>query len=126
MVLLLEDGSNAFVFFDEENILYHIMVSNGFQSKEAFCALVMEQLPKNEVMNVDLNRISLPISALELTVHFVQEGICIVEYSQIEDGKLTDNPIVSSVDFISNESLLENEDPFIRLCVPFIFENDKM
>ena len=125
VVLLLEDGGNAFAFFNEKNLLIHVMVSNSFKSKIEFQNQVVEQMPKSEVLNFDSNSIIAPVSALEITAHIVQEGIFIVKYSRFRDGKIIEDPIVTSIQFVENESILTNEDPFIRDEIPFIFEFDK-
>lgn len=126
VVLLLEDGKNAFVFFNEENALTIVMIANEFKSKEEFYSQVLEQKSKSEVLNFDPNTILSPVSAVEITAHIVQEGICIVKYSRFWDGELIEDPVVCSVEFIENESISTNEDPFIRDEIPFIFGFDKV
>lgn len=126
VVLLLEDGRNAFNFFNEENTLVRVMVSNGFKSKKEFQDQVVKQMTKSEVQKFDLNTILAPISAMEITAHIVQEGILIVKYSRFLDGEIIEDPIVASIEFVENESISMNEDPFIRDEVPFIFGFDKV
>lgn len=126
VVLLLEDGRNAFAFFNEENVLTIVMAVNEFKSKEEFYSQVLEHKSKSDVLNFDPNTILSSVSAVEITAHIVQEGICIVKYSRFLDGKLIEDPIVSSVEFIENESISTNEDFFIRDEIPFIFEIDKV
>lgn len=126
VVLLLEDGRNAFAFFNEKNTLLRVMVVNGFKSKTEFQNQVVEQMTKSEVLNFDSNAILVPVSAIEITAHIVQEGICIVKYSRFLDGKIIEDPIVASIEFIENETISTNEDPFIRDEIPFVFEFDKV
>ncbi len=126
VVLLLEDGGNAFAFFNEKNSLIRVMMSDSFKNKIEFQNQVVEQMPKSEVLKLDSNTIIAPVSALEITAHIVQEGIFIVKYSRFREGKIIEDPIVTSVQFIENESVLTNEDPFIRDEIPFIFEFDKI
>ena len=125
VVLLLEDDRNAFVFFNEKNSLIRVMVSDGFKSKIEFQNQIVEEMPKSEVLNLDSNTIVAPVSAMEITAHIVQEGIFIVKYSRFWDGELIEDPIVTSIQFIENESILTNEDPFLRDEIPFILEFDK-
>jgi len=125
VVLLLEDGRNAFAFFNEKNILIRVMVLDSFKSKIEFQNQVVTQMPKSEVLNLDSNTIIAPVSALEITAHIVQEGIFVVNYSRFRDGELIEDPIVTSIQFIENESISTNEDPFIRDEIPFVFEFDK-
>lgn len=125
VVLLLEDDRNVFVFFNKEDTLTHIIVSNGFKSKIEFQNQVTEQTPQSEVLNFDSNTIVVPISAVEITAHIVQEGVCIVKYSRFLNGKIIEDPIVISVEFVENQSISTAEDPFIRDEIPFVFEFDK-
>ena len=126
VVLLLEDDSNAFVFFNEEDTLIRIIISKGFKSKNEFQNQVIEQMPKSEVLSFDTNTIIAPVSAIDITAHIVQEGICIVKYSRSAGGEILADPIVTSVKFFDNESIATCEDPFIRNEIPFIFEVDKV
>lgn len=126
VVLLLEDDSNAFVFFNEEDTLIRIIISKGFKSKNEFQNQVIEQMPKSEVLSFDTNTIIAPVSAIDITAHIVQEGICIVKYSRSAGGEMLADPIVTSVKFFDNESIATCEDPFIRNEIPFIFEVDKV
>ena len=126
VVLLLEDDSNAFVFFNEEDTLIRIIISKGFKSKNEFQNQVIEQMPKSEVLSFDTNTIIAPVSAIDITAHIVQEGVCIVKYSRSAGGEILADPIVTSVKFFDNESIATCEDPFIRNEIPFIFEVDKV
>lgn len=125
VVLMLEDGRYAFVFFNKKNILTRVMVVDGFKSKIEFQNQVVEQMHKSEVLNWDSNTIIAPVSAVELTVHIVHEGIFVVKYSRFRDGVIIEDPIITSIQFIENDSIPTNEDPFIRDEVPFIFDFDK-
>ena len=125
VVLLLEDSRNAFAFFDEENKLIRVMISDGFKSKEEFQNQVVKQMKKSEVVNFDSNTIFAPVSAIEITAHIVQEGIFIVKYSRFLNGKIIEDPIVTSIEFVENERISTNDDLFIRDGIPFILEIDK-
>ena len=125
VVLLSEDGGNAFAFFNEKNSLIRVMVSDGFKSKTEFQDQAAKQTTKSEVLDFDSDAIIAPVSALEMTAHIVQEGVFIVKYSRFRDGEIIEDPLVTSIQFIENESISTNEDPFIRDEIPFIFEFDK-
>ena len=125
VVLLLKEGGNAFVFFNEKNVLVRVMAFERFESKKEFQSQVVEQMPESEVLKFDSNAIMAPISALEMTVHIVQEGIFIVKYSRLMDGELLEDPIVTSIQFIDNESIPKSEDPFVRDEIPFVWGFDK-
>ena len=125
VVLLLEDGNNAFCFFNEKDILTRVIVSNGFKSKIEFQNIIIEQMPKSEMLNFDKNTIVTPISAIEITAHIVKEGILIVKYSRFKDGKIIEDPIATSIEFIENGHIATSEDLFIKNEIPFIFDIDK-
>ena len=124
-VLFLNDGGNAFAFFDEKNMLKSVMISYGFKSETEFRNHVAEHMRKSEVLNYDTNSIALPVSAVDATAHIVQEGVFIVKYSRFENGKIIDDPIATSIVFVKNEEIATNEDLFIRNELPFIIEIDK-
>ena len=126
VVLLLEGGGNAFAFFNKKDILIRVMAFDCFKSKIEFQNQVVKKMPKSEVMNLDSNTIITPISALEITAHIVQEGVFVLKYSRFRDGEIIEDPIVTSIQFIENESISTNDDPFIRDEIPFIFEYDKV
>ena len=125
VVLLLEDGRNVFAFFDEENTLKRVMAFDRFRSKEEFQNRVVEQTPQSEVLNWDLNAIMAPVSALEITAHIVQEGVFVVKYSRFRNGEIIEDPIVTSIKFLDNESLAAGEDPLIQSEIPYILPMDK-
>ena len=101
------------------------MISDGFKSKEEFQNQVVKQMKKSEVVNFDSNTIFAPVSAIEITAHIVQEGIFIVKYSRFLNGKIIEEPIVTSIEFVENERISTNDDLFIRDGIPFILEIDK-
>ena len=125
VVLLLEDGGNAFVFFNNDNELIRIISSNGFMGKDEFQNQVAEQMPQSEVLDFDHNAILAPISSVDATAHIVMEGIFLVKYARFIDGKIIQDPIVTSIQFLPNESIPTNDDAFVRDEIPFIFEHDK-
>lgn len=126
VVLLLDEGGNAFIFFDKENTLVSVILLNSVKSKTEFENQIKERMTQKEVLNFDSNIFLSPISAIEISIHFVKEGIFIVEYSRYEDGKVIEDPVFVSLTFIGNENIPTHEDFFIRDVIPFIYEFDKM
>lgn len=126
VVLFLNDGGNAFAFFDEKSMLKSVMISYGFKSETEFRNRITEHMRKSEVLNYDTNSIALPVSAVDTTAHIVQEGVFIVKYSRFENGKIIDDPIATSLVFVKNEEIATNEDLFIKNEIPFILEIDKI
>lgn len=125
VVLTLDNNDNAFIFFDNENNLTHILCANSFKSKNEFLSDSFKQKTKSEISAFDSNSFVLPISAVDMTVHIVKEGVCLVKYSRIVDGQLLDDPIVDSVEFIDNDSIESCENQLIRDNIPFIISVDK-
>lgn len=125
-MLLLENKENVFAFFDEKDTLFQIMVSGAFRSKAEFQNQVVKQMLKSEVLNLDSNAIVVPVSASEITVHIVQEGLFIVKYSCFKDSEIIEDPIVNSMQFIENENIPVSNDPFTIDEIPYIFEIDKV
>lgn len=126
VVLLLEDESNVYAFFNNENILFKVMIAKEFKGKAEFLQHIVEGIPKSSVLDFDSNTIFLSAASGDITAHIVQEGVFIVRYLRFLDGKTVADPIVSSIEFIENEDMSMSEDPFIVNDIPFIFEFDKI
>jgi hydrogenase maturation factor len=126
VILLLDSGGSAFIFFDEKNALSHIMIVGEFKRKIEFQAKVVEQMTLSEVLEFDPNAVFAPVSSMTITVHIVQEGVYIIKYLRFSDGNLILDPTVDTIEFLENDVLSTNPDPFIRDSIPFIFELDKI
>ncbi len=125
VILQLEESQNSFLFFNKANELINIMMISEFMRKADFEIQKMDQMTMSEMLRFDRNTILVPISAIDITIHIVQEGICIVKYSRFQDGKVRKEPVAISMDFIENENIPISEDPFIKDGIPFILEIDK-
>jgi len=127
VVLLLEDGSNAFVFFDAEERLDRVMVTNGFKTKAEFETYVTEQMPQCELLKFDPNATfasNSVVTETTTTAHIVQEGIFLVEYLQIREGEFLEDPVVISTEFVQNKNIQTND--WGCNIVPYILEIDKI
>lgn len=125
VVLLLEDGENAYAFFNSENLLVRVLITSGFQTKSQFQSQVAEQMPMSEVLHLDQNSILLPVSAVSSTAHLVREGVFLINYTRIREGEILADPIVASIKFLDNESLAASEDPLIQSEIPYLLPMDK-
>ena len=128
VVLLLDNGENAFMFFREDNSYCNAFIAGEFYTKEEFQDSVTEKTPLSEVRDFDPNYYySSYSSTTAMSIHIVQEGICIVKYKEDENNKNNEmfNPLVTSVGFISNEQIPTTTDSYIRDKIPYILEMDK-
>lgn len=124
VVLLLEDGSNAYVFFDEGNTFVDLIVVGEFKSISDFAELAEKHATISEIRAFDPNTILMPISAVSTTVHIVKEGLCIVKYSRLINNRLIEVPIIDSIDLIANIDIPTNG-LCIDFSIPYILELDK-
>lgn len=124
-ILLLRDNKRAFAFFSAEGTMTNILLVERFISKTEFLYNVVENMSKSEVLRFDPSAINSPISAIDITAHIVIEGVFIVKYDRVLNGAVLEDPIVTSIEFFSNENIKSTEDPFIHALVPFIHEYDK-
>lgn len=124
-VLLQEDGKSVYIFIDENLEIVNALVVSNFLTKEDFEFHIHEQMTKNDVLSYHSDAILLPISAVEITAHIVQEGIFIVKYSRVVNGAIINSPVVSSIEFIANQEIPKSNDELIRTVIPFIMEIDK-
>lgn len=122
VVLSLDNNQTAFVFFDNENQLYHIIVTEKFKTKTEFQSQISQGMSESEILLIDSNTIYMPMSSIDMTAHIVQEGVFLLQYSR-ELGK---EPIVNSVEFVENENLLTDQNISIGNLIPFILDLDKI
>lgn len=131
VVLLMEDGRHAFVCFNNEELLYRVLLASNFKSKEDFQNNVMLQMSMSEVLEYDSNIITTHSSANIILIHIVQGGYFIVRYDNpsqhlAEDPSNPSEPCVSAIEFYENDSLVTGENQLAKLEeVPFIYEIDK-
>ena len=125
-VFLLDDGRNASAFFNNENKLTDVLITDGFKSKEEFTTFLENNNTESAVLKQDPNTILFPTSAVDVTAHIVQEGVLIITYSRFSNGTIIDDPTVSSVDFIETEKIMTCEDHLIKYEIPYIIELDKV
>ena len=126
VVLLIEDGRHAYICFNEDEMLYRVLVAGDFKSKEEFQNNVTTETQLSDVLKYDSNTLPSRVSAQKITIHIVKEGYFIVEYLRFVDGQLTDDPTVSSLTFYENDSLKSDEYDYAKVeMIPYIYEFDK-
>ena len=126
VVLRLKDSRHAYVCFNEDEILYRVLVASNFKSKAEFQSNVTNQMRMSEVREYDSNTLPSWVSVPGITIHIVKEGYFIVNYLRIENGKPSEDPIVSSLEFFENDSLLSDEFDYAKVeAIPYIYEFDK-
>lgn len=76
VILFLDNGSEAFVFFNEDLEMFNVMIFDRFLSVEDF-----ENLPRfTDILEFDPNAERLP-TGLQVYIHIVQEGVLQVIYT---------------------------------------------
>jgi len=136
-ILPSEDGKQVFCFFDERDILFQVMVYDGFASKSEFDKLLMERATLGEVLRFDPNWIetmTYGAVGIEATIHIVQEGICVVRYRDPDWSRTRSaNKYIEyktfhavSMLFVENEQLTSEEWAKWFTVVPQILEIDKV
>ena len=120
VVLLAEDGRNAFAFFNNKDVLINVIVANGFMDRAEFESRVTVQMNKAAVLQADPQAIPAPVSAVDISIHIVKKGVFLLKYTREADSS-----VVATIEFVSNESLPTHEDPFVTGVVPYILAIDK-
>ena len=116
-VLMLNDDSLCFVFWDSKDNIYSVYRTKGFVSSNEF-----EQYIKIGETNVDsltslgYDYFYFPISKMMLTGHICTDGVIVVQYDE--------NSTVKSINFFSNEELT-TLDEFPKELIPSILPQDK-
>ncbi len=126
VVLLQDDGKDVFVFMNNEFNLHNVMIKDKFITREEFEQFLLSEPTVLEVMLFDVGTILLPVSAVNMTAHHVKGGVLLVTYEkQVPPVQEYEVPKVKSVEFYQDEDIINNDDDFIRLVVPYILEIDK-
>lgn len=117
-ILLHEDDSLCFVFWNFENKIYSIYRTRGFVSSEEFKNTVsLGKTTFNEMKERVFDFFVYPSSKKIATAHLCIDGIIVVEYD--------DYLVAESFEFYSNEKLTEKNNDFINI-VPYILPTDKI
>lgn len=124
-VLPLTDGRNAFVFFNQKGIMTRVMARTGFQTKDEFRQQIREHMPYSELLSVDPDTIPIPISAVAMTAHIVQEGVWLIRHYHMKDGRYYEESRIEKMEFFSNEELSGDEELLKGLAIPYILPCDK-
>lgn len=127
-LFLQDDGARVFVFMNEKMELSEVLVIDDIKRKNEYDFLEMGITTESQVLKFDKNTFLLPISSVDATVHFVQEGLLVITYSRFNEETQTilDDSVVKSITFHSNTDFPLKDDILINLNVPYILEIDKL
>lgn len=95
-------------------------------SKDEYEAFLSDKTPVtfSDVIIFDSAFIPQGISSRVVTVHIAAEGAIVLEYASIIDGECLEDPIVTSMEFLSDEDGYRITEP-TTLIVPYILEIDR-
>lgn len=127
LILLSETDEKLFVFFDDNfKISSFYYIKDEFLEEDDFANIQTEVTPSSVIFEMDQNRIFYPFDAFFITGHITQEGIIIISYSRIRDGKILEDPIVESIEIYKNDEIIgmRKDNPFIQY-IPYILPIDK-
>lgn len=125
-VLQLTDGSNAFIFMDDQLIVSNVAIYDRFRTKEEFEQLIAEKQDTTwaDVLSFDPNEYGMPFSVADEAAHIVQEGAIMIIY-QRKDGHPVDQ-----IQFYSNSEIAAGKPReityFIKYGVPYVLEIDRV
>lgn len=125
VVLLQENGDKVFVFADKNMKLYRVVNIDEFKTKDELMFQISKLTTKSEVLSMDPEPFFMPVSAFSMTAHYVKEGVVLVTYTRTKDGIVLSDQIIDSMEFYSNDELLEDSNTLVGICVPYILEMDK-
>ena len=125
-VLQLTDGSNAFIFMDDQLIVSNVAIYDRFRTKEEFEKFLSEKQDATwaDVRSFDPNEYGMPFSVVDEAAHIVQEGAIMIIY-QRKDGHPVDQ-----IQFYSNSEIAAGKPReityFIKYGVPYVLEIDRV
>lgn len=126
-LLLSEKNEKLFIFFDDNNIVTDAFyIENDFLEQKDFINVQEGVTLMSDIEILDGSAVYYDLSAVWVTGHIVKEGLIIIEYDRLLDGKLLNDPVVKSIDFYSNDEILEiMASNYYVLTTPYILPKDK-
>lgn len=126
-LLLSEKNEKLFIFFDDNNIVTDAFyIENDFLEQKDFINVQEGVTLMSDIEILDGSAVYYDLSAVWVTGHIVKEGLIIIEYDRLLDGKLLNDPVVKSIDFYSNDKILEiMASNYYVLTTPYILPKDK-
>lgn len=80
----------------------------------------------SDIEILDGSAVYYDLSAVRVTGHIVKEGLVIIEYDHLLDGKILNDPVVKNVNFYSNNEILSMmESNYYVSTTPYILPKDK-
>lgn len=117
-VLVQEDYSLCFVFWNSENRLYCTYRTDGLVPSEEFKSrIVIGKSSLESIMSSGFDFFPFLISKITVTGHICSDGVLVVKYNE--------NCIAQSTEFYSNEELSSKPTEFPAEDVPYILPQDK-
>lgn len=126
-LLLSEKNEKLFIFFDANNVVTNAFyIENDFLEQKDFINVQEGVTLKSDIEILDGSVVYYDVSAVMVTGHIVKEGIVIIEYDRLLNGKILNDPVVKSINFYSNDEILSimDSDYFIS-TTPYILPIDK-
>jgi len=124
-ILRLNGEKNAYVFFNHDLKLTYIIIAKEFISKDEFDNVLINKTTKSQILSLDPNTISLPVSAISTTAHIVNDGMLVITYSPyVVEGAVVTDPTVKSIKFFSDKELLSYTNDIVSLA-PVVLPIDK-
>lgn len=116
----LPNGYVGFLFYDENEMLTDIWMTDHFLTQHDLEALVVGETSYEELINLDLYALRAPGSYESITAHYCAEGVYL---TRCPFDTLT--PVLTSIEFIPNEEF--HAQPLYRygMTIPYILPKDR-
>lgn len=126
-LLLSEKNEKLFIFFDDNNIVTDAFyIENDFLEQKDFINVQEGATLMSDIEILDGSAVYYDLSAVRVTGHIVKEGLVIIEYDRLLDGKILNDPVVKNVNFYSNNEILSMmESNYYVSTTPYILPKDK-
>lgn len=118
----LQNGFVGFLFYNEENQLTDIWLTDHFLTGEEIKEIEIGKTTLRELVAMDLYAISAPTSYESIKAHIVQEGVYVIRCSWTNTE---DVGLVSSIEFISNEEFSARPVSRYLMTIPYILPEDR-
>lgn len=125
LILRLHTEKLAFIFLNNDLELTCILIQDKFLRKSDFDIVSIKDTKESEVNKLDQNAIYYPVSYVNASGHILSDGFILILYERIMDGVLLDDPVVKTIEYVSNEDIEKRTDDFWISSTPYILPIDK-
>lgn len=126
IVLRQADGKHVFIFLDEDGNATYCIISSCSKTFLDFDFVKPGVTTLTNMVAFDPETVLSPVSAVSQTGHILADGILLINYSGLDGDRILEDPVVSSLQFITNDDIEQHIRETGGCLIPYILPIDKV